>query len=84
VAGRIRGRVAELNKSHSYLWWNNTTDKWPGVPADACAALGKWDNNIPVVPSLDLIVIGQSDIAPGDGHKIAECFQLACEAVKKP
>jgi CubicO group peptidase (beta-lactamase class C family) len=74
----------ELNKSYGYLWWNNTTDKWPGIPADAFAALGKWDNNILVVPSLDLIVIRQSDIAPGDGHKIAEYFQMACEAVKSP
>jgi hypothetical protein len=54
------------------------------VPADAFAALGKWDNNILVVPSLDLVVIRQSDLAPGKGHQIAEYFQLVCEAVKKP
>lgn len=74
----------ELNKSYGYLWWNNTTNKWPGVLADALAALGKWDNNILVVPSLDLIVIRQSDLAPDDGHKIAAYFQMACEAVEKP
>ncbi len=71
----------ELNKSYGYLWWNNTTNKWPNVPKDAFAALGKWDNNIFVAPSLDLIVIRQSDLAPGKDHKIAEYYQLVCDAV---
>ena len=44
---------------------------------------GKWDNNILVVPSLDLVVIRQSDLAPAQGHQIAEYFQMACEAVKE-
>lgn len=74
----------ELNKSYGYLWWNNTTNKWPSVPKDAYAALGKWDNNIFVAPSLDLIVIRQSDLAPGKDHKIAEYYQLVCDAVRKP
>ncbi len=73
----------ELNKSYGYLWWNNTTNKWPNVPKDAFAALGKWDNNILVVPSLDLVVIRQSDLAPAKGHQIAEYFQLVCDAVQK-
>lgn len=86
-AGWLAESVApsqELNKSYGYLWWNNTTKKWPGVPADAFAALGKWDNNIFVAPSLDLVVIRQSDLAPAKGHQIAEYFQLVCDAVKKP
>lgn len=74
----------ELNPSYGYLWWNNTTGKWPGVPKDAFAALGRWDNNIFVAPGLDLIVIRQSDLAPGKDHKIAEYYQLVCDAVKKP
>lgn len=74
----------DLNKSYGYLWWNNTTAKWPGVPEDAFAALGKWDNNIMVAPSLDLIVIRQSDMASAKGHQIAEYLRLVCEAVKKP
>lgn len=73
----------ELNKSYGYLWWNNTTNKWPEVPSDAFAALGKWDNNIFVAPSLDLVVIRQSDLAPGKGHKIAELYAIVCKAVKK-
>jgi CubicO group peptidase (beta-lactamase class C family) len=72
----------ELNKSYGYLWWNNTAGRWPNVPKDAYAALGKWDNNIFVAPGLDLVVIRQSDLAPGKDHKIAEYYQLVCEAVK--
>ena len=72
----------ELNKSYGYLWWNNTTNKWPGVPQDAYAALGKWDNNIFVAPGLDLVVIRQSDLAPGKDHKIAEYYELVCKSVK--
>lgn len=74
----------ELNKSYGYLWWNNTTNKWPNVPKDAYAALGKWDNNIFIAPSLDLVVIRQSDLAPAKGHQIAEYYQLVCDAITKP
>jgi hypothetical protein len=49
--------------------------------SDAFAALGKWDNNNFVAPSLDLIVIRQSDLAPAKGHQIAEFYQLVCDAV---
>lgn len=77
------GPSQELNPSYGYLWWNNTTNKWPGVPKDAFAALGRWDNNIVVVPSLDLVVIRQSDLEPAKGHQIAEYYRLVCEAVKK-
>jgi CubicO group peptidase (beta-lactamase class C family) len=74
----------ELNPSYGYLWWNNTTNKWPNVPKDAFAALGKWDNNIFIAPSLDLVVIRQSDLAPAKGHQIAEFYRLVCDAVAKP
>jgi CubicO group peptidase (beta-lactamase class C family) len=74
----------EMNPSYGYLWWNNTAKKWPNVPKDAFAALGRWDNNILIVPSLDLVVIRQSDVAPGQGHQIAEFFAMVCDAVAKP
>ncbi len=75
----------DLNKSYGYLWWNNTTDKWPGVPSDAYAALGAFDNDMLIVPSLDLIVIRQvgDDRASGRKVKIADYFKLACDAVEK-
>lgn len=78
------GPSQDLNASYGYLWWNNTTNKWPKVPKDAFAALGRWDNNILIVPSLDLVVIRQSDLAPAPGHQIAEYFSLVCDAVTKP
>lgn len=74
----------EMNPSYGYLWWNNTTNKWPEVPKDAFAALGRWDNNIHIIPSLDLVVIRQSDKAPGKGHQIGDYVRLVCEAVEKP
>ncbi|HET6425856.1 MAG TPA: serine hydrolase [Planctomycetaceae bacterium] len=74
----------DLNPSYGYLWWNNTTNKWPNVPKDAFAALGRWDNNIHIIPSLDLVVIRQSDKAPEKGHQIGEYIRLVCDAVMKP
>lgn len=78
------GPSQSLNPSYGYLWWNNTTNKWPSVPKDAFAALGRWDNNILIVPSLDLVVVRQSDLAPKQGHQIAEYFRLTCDAVANP
>ena len=84
-AAWLSGSIAasqELNKSYGYLWWNNTTNKWPNVPKDAFAALGRWANNIFVAPSLDLIVIRQSDLAPpAKDYRIADYFQLVCGSV---
>jgi CubicO group peptidase (beta-lactamase class C family) len=73
----------KLNETYGYLWWNNKPNKWPNVPQDAFAALGRWDNDIFVVPSLNLVVIRQSDLEPGKGHNIAEYLQFVCDAVKK-
>jgi CubicO group peptidase (beta-lactamase class C family) len=71
-----------LEKSYGYLWWNNTTGKWPGVPADAFAAIGFLDNDLLIVPSLDLIVIRQVGDKPLHERpiNIAELFRLAAEA----
>ncbi|MBS0210080.1 MAG: serine hydrolase [Planctomycetes bacterium] len=76
------GPSQELNKSYGYLWWNNTTGKWKGVPADAYAALGRFDNSMLVVPSLDLVVLRQVGDDTAGNHKmdIGELWRLACEA----
>jgi len=73
----------KLNQEYGFLWWNNTTGKkWPGVPSDAYAALGRFDNNMLIVPSLDMIVIRQigEDSDPKRKIKIGELFKLACDA----
>ncbi len=72
-----------MNPRYGYLWWNNSTDAWPGVPADAFAAMGRFENDMLVVPSLDLIVIRQVGDDSGNDRKmkIGELFALAVEAV---
>ena len=66
-----------LNRSYGYLWWLNgqTSYRLPGsqatlpgplipaAPADLIAALGKNDQKIYVVPSLDLVVVRQGNSA---------------------
>ena len=73
-----------LNKNYGYLWWNNNEGKWPGVPPDAFAAMGKFENDMLIVPSLDLIVIRQVGEVTGEEAKfnIGELFRLAVEAVE--
>jgi CubicO group peptidase (beta-lactamase class C family) len=83
-AGEATQPSQELNDRYGYLWWNNRSGSWPGVPADAFAALGKFGNVMLMVPSLDLIVIRQvgDDTASGRQPKIPELFALAASAVK--
>jgi CubicO group peptidase (beta-lactamase class C family)/glucose/arabinose dehydrogenase len=80
----VPGPSQQLNERYGYLWWNNRTGAWPGVPNDAYAALGKFANVMLIVPGLDLIVIRQvgDDSASGREVKIGELFALAAAAVK--
>ena len=43
----------QLKKEYGYLWWNNSQGMWRGVPKDAFAAIGKFENDMLIVPSLD-------------------------------
>jgi CubicO group peptidase (beta-lactamase class C family) len=66
-----------LNLAYGYLWWLNGKSTFmlpsmqftfqgnliPNAPADAVAALGKNDQKIYVVPSLDLVVIRMGNSA---------------------
>jgi CubicO group peptidase (beta-lactamase class C family) len=46
-----------LNPSYGFTWWVNTPRTlWPGLPADAFAAMGFMSNRCYVIPSLDLVV----------------------------
>lgn len=73
-----------MNPTYGYLWWNNTTGRWPGVPQDAFASLGKSDNSMLLVPSLDLVVIRQvgDDAVPNRKLNIGELWKLAVDAVE--
>jgi len=75
-----------VNPSYGYLWWLNGGDFhylplnpqrqrgpiFPGVPADAFAALGKDDQKIYVVPSLDLVVTRFGEAAESSSPAISE------------
>jgi len=75
----------ELNPRYGYLWWTNG-GSWPGVPADAYAAMGKFNNDMLIVPSLDMIVIRQvgDDTGAKRDFKIGDLFALAAAAVTDP
>jgi CubicO group peptidase (beta-lactamase class C family) len=80
------GPSQDLNPEYGYLWWNNTTGKkFPGVPKDAYASLGKSNNHMLIVPSLDLIVIRQIGEDPQANRKfdMNAIFAAACAAVEK-
>lgn len=77
----------EMNPSYGYLWWLNGKDKYklPGVdivfngplvptaPMDMFAALGKNDQKIYVVPSMNMVVIRVGDDA-GDNNMAASSY----------
>ncbi|MEL7531452.1 MAG: serine hydrolase [Bacteroidota bacterium] len=76
-----------LNQSYGYLWWLNgqgshmlptvqfqfQSDLIPAAPNDCYAALGKNDQKIYVVPSLDLVVVRQGN-ASGDSQLAVSSF----------
>lgn len=80
------GPSQEMNPEYGYLWWNNSQGKkFPGCPADTYAALGRAQNNMLIVPSLDLIVIRQIGDDPQANRKVDmnKIYTTACAAVEK-
>lgn len=80
------GPSQTMNPEYGYLWWNNTTGKkFPGTPKDSYAALGRFQNNMLIVPSLDLIVIRQigEDSQPNRKFDMNAIYKTACDAVEK-
>jgi CubicO group peptidase (beta-lactamase class C family) len=75
-----------LNPSYGYLWWLNggrhhylplnpskkNGPIFPGCPKDVIAALGKDDQKIYVVPSLDLVVTRFGDAADSSTPAISK------------
>ncbi|MEM6346448.1 MAG: serine hydrolase [Bacteroidota bacterium] len=76
-----------LNSSYGYLWWLNgqgshmlptvqfqfQSDLIPAAPNDCYAALGKNDQKIYVVPSMELVVVRQGN-ASGDSQLAVSSF----------
>lgn len=68
---QMRRPSQDLNRSYGYLWWLNGQDSYvspglpielpgpivPSAPADMFAGLGKNDQKVYVVPSLDMVVV---------------------------
>ncbi|MBS0197605.1 MAG: serine hydrolase [Planctomycetes bacterium] len=46
-----------VRKDYGFLWWLNTTDRWPGAPAGSFSAQGAGQNSIWVDPEHDLVVV---------------------------
>jgi CubicO group peptidase (beta-lactamase class C family) len=45
------------NPEYGYLWWLNTTHRWPEAPVSAFSAQGAGNNSIWVDPEHDLVVV---------------------------
>jgi CubicO group peptidase (beta-lactamase class C family) len=77
----------DLNRSYGYLWWNNADGKkLKHAPLDAYAALGKYENNMLIVPGLDLIVIRQvgDDAVKDRKLDMSQLWQLVAECAPNP
>ncbi len=86
VERSARPAIPELNPSYGYLWWLNGGDfhylpmgdqrregpLFPECPPDAFAALGKDDQKIYVVPSLDLVAVRLGDAADQTSPAISD------------
>lgn len=83
----IRNSSQELNPAYGYLWWLNGKETFiqPGLattfngklienaPEDLYAALGKNDQKIYIVPSMDMVIVRQGDKA-GDSNLAISVF----------
>ena len=58
-----------MNPAYGWLWWLNGGNLWPGVPADAFAAVGAGDQCCVAIPSLGLVVARTGQ--PADGTDLA-------------
>jgi len=77
-----------LNKSYGYLWWLNGKPSFmlptlqfvfdgslsPDAPADMYSALGKNDQIIDIIPSLNMVVVRFGDPASADGRELGVTF----------
>jgi CubicO group peptidase (beta-lactamase class C family) len=75
----MRTPSQSINEAYGYLWWLNGQDTYqlpqtqitfngsiiPAAPADLYAGLGKNDQKLYIVPSLDLVVVRMGDAAGG-------------------
>jgi CubicO group peptidase (beta-lactamase class C family) len=79
---RMTTSSQQLNPSYGLLWWVNA-GTWPGVPADAFAAVGAGDQCCVVIPSAGLVVARTGQPADGTGLTGSEFVgQLAARTIE--
>lgn len=75
-----------LNESYGYLWWLNGQDSYmapvsqfrfqgpliPAAPADLFAGLGKNDQKVYVIPSLDMVVVRMGEDPGGNALAVSD------------
>lgn len=85
----------EQNKAYGYLWWLNGQESYqlpglqftfsgsliPNAPDDMFAALGRDDQKIYVVPSLDMVVVRQGLAAGGVNPALSSFDNLLWEKI---
>ncbi len=50
-------RAQGMNPEYGYLWWLNTTGRWPAAPKTCFSAQGAGDNSIWIDREHDLVVV---------------------------
>lgn len=74
-------RPQETNKEYGYLWWLNTTNRWPGAPATSYSAQGAGDNTIWIDPEHQIVVVWRWHKG---GSAQAEFYRKILGALKEP
>ena len=67
------------NKDYGYMWWINTSKKWPDVSANIYYALGFGGNYIVIDNEHDLVVVARWM----DDSKMGEFMKLIIQAIDK-
>jgi CubicO group peptidase (beta-lactamase class C family) len=68
------------NPQYGFLWWLNTTGRWPGAPKSAFAAIGAGENSIWIDREHDLVVVWRWH----QGEASAEFYRLILNAINEP
>ena len=60
VARSTRQNTSQNEKAYGFQWWLNQGDeqlRWPDLPAESYAAQGNRQQNMMVIPSVDLVIV---------------------------
>ncbi len=72
-----------VSDGYGYLWWLNTTNRWPGSPRTSFSAQGAGNNTIWVDPEHDLVVVWRWHLSRLDrgGNPQAEFYRRIIDAI---